>query len=203
MIHIWHFYKDLEGEWITICFLLCLFTRLVVTLLMLQRQPNQTEIDIFIRGAIGAVRTSKLDKTPVKSALHRCRLLFFKIKVRPRSCRSYPIWSPCSYIQILCRFQKCKQKVPSPSLLSSVMKNNPLPQQERFFSASIRVIFHYRGVMVEELFAHIFGIYIKFGYLFGRHGNIAPIFLYDYAIILSTFGLRLKFLNFCLHYKKF
>ena len=25
----------------------------------------------------------------------RRRLLFFKIKVRPRSCRSYPIWRPC------------------------------------------------------------------------------------------------------------
>ena len=105
-------------------------------------KSNGVKIDIFKRGAIGAVRTSKLDKTPVKSALHRCRLLFFKIKVRPRLCRSYPIRSPCSYIQILCRFQKCKQKVPSPSLLSSVMKNHPLPQQERFFSSSIRVIFH-------------------------------------------------------------
>ena len=30
-----------------------------------------------------------------------------------------------------------------------------------------------------------------------------PIFLYDYGVILSTFGLRLKFLNFCLHNKKF
>ena len=30
-----------------------------------------------------------------------------------------------------------------------------------------------------------------------------PIFLYDYAVILSTFELRLKFLNFCLHNKKF
>ena len=29
-----------------------------------------------------------------------------------------------------------------------------------------------------------------------------PIFLYDYGVILSTFGLRLKFLNFCLHNKK-
>ena len=32
---------------------------------------------------------------------------------------------------------------------------------------------------------------------------IGPIFLYDYGVILSTFGLRLKFLNFCLHKKKF
>ena len=31
--------------------------------------------------------------------------------------------------------------------------------------------------------------------------NIGPIFLYDYGVILSTFGLRLKFLNFCLHNK--
>ena len=96
---------------------------------------------IRFRGA-AAAHAPKPGKTPIMSAQSRCRLLFFKIKVRPRSCRSYPIRSPCSYIQILCRFQKCKQKVPSPSLLSSVMKNHPLPQQERFFSSSIRVIFH-------------------------------------------------------------
>ena len=48
-----------------------------------------------------------------------------------------------SYIQILCRFQKCKQKVPPPSLLSN--EKSPFKT-------------------VEELFAYIFGIYIKFGY---------------------------------------
>ena len=35
------------------------------------------------------------------------------------------------------------------------------------------------------------------------HASLSgPIFLYDYGVILSTFGLRLKFLNFCLHNKK-
>ena len=34
------------------------------------------------------------------------------------------------------------------------------------------------------------------------HEDYGPIFLYDYGAILSTFGLRLKFLNFCLHNKK-
>ena len=49
-----------------------------------------------------------------------------------------------SYIQILCRFQISKWKVPSPSLFST--KNHPL-----------RKIFLI-------LFAYFFGIYIKFGY---------------------------------------
>ena len=35
-----------------------------------------------------------------------------------------------SYIQILCRFQKYKRKVPPPSLL-----NHPLPPKGRFFSS--------------------------------------------------------------------
>ena len=41
----------------------------------------------------------KLDKTPNTAARRLCRRrnLSFKIKVRPRSCRSYPIWRPCTY----------------------------------------------------------------------------------------------------------
>ena len=50
---------------------------------------------LSIRGATGVARPPKLDKTPIKAA-HCCcpRLLFFKIKVRLRSCQSYPIWCP-------------------------------------------------------------------------------------------------------------
>ena len=55
----------------------------------LDRQTNN------IRGATGAARAPKPGKTPRMAACRRCRcLLFFKIKVRPRSCRSYPIWRP-------------------------------------------------------------------------------------------------------------
>ena len=57
-----------------------------------------------------------------------------------------------SYIQILCRFQKCKQKVPPLSLLS----NEKLP-----FTPPKEDFSHPLGV---KLFAYIFGIYIKFGY---------------------------------------
>ena len=37
----------------------------------------------------------KPGKTPTMAARCRRRLLLFKIKVRPRSCRYYPIWRPC------------------------------------------------------------------------------------------------------------
>ena len=51
---------------------------------------------ILFRGANGAVRVPKQDKTPIMVPHCRChhRLLFFKIKVRLRSCQSYPIWHP-------------------------------------------------------------------------------------------------------------
>ena len=55
------------------------------------------------RGATGAAHAPKLDKTPMKVARRRCRrrLLSFKIEVRTRSCRSYPIWHPWStYIPV-------------------------------------------------------------------------------------------------------
>jgi hypothetical protein len=54
---------------------------------------------IALRGATGAARAPKLDKTPNMVARRRCRRrnLFSKIKVRPRSCRSYPIWRPWPY----------------------------------------------------------------------------------------------------------
>jgi hypothetical protein len=42
------------------------------------------------------------DKTPTMAA--RRRLLFFKIKVRPGSCRSYPIWRPCIYSEKATKF---------------------------------------------------------------------------------------------------
>ena len=50
------------------------------------------------RDATGAARSAKPVKSPIMAA-HRCccrRLLFFKIEVRPRSCRSYHIWRPCT-----------------------------------------------------------------------------------------------------------
>ena len=47
------------------------------------------------RGATGAARAPKPGKTSIMAARRRCRcLLFFKIEVRPRSCRSYHIWRP-------------------------------------------------------------------------------------------------------------
>ena len=48
------------------------------------------------RGATVAARATKPGKTPIMAAPRRCRhrLLFFKIEVRPRSCRSYHIWRP-------------------------------------------------------------------------------------------------------------
>ena len=54
------------------------------------------QIFIKLSGATGAARAPKPDKTPIMAARHCCcrRLLFFNIKVRPRSCRSYHIWHP-------------------------------------------------------------------------------------------------------------
>ena len=65
------------------------------------------------------------------------------------------------YIQILCRFQKSKRKVPPPSLPCT--KNHPLPPKRSEKNLPLkRVIFQCRVVTVEELFAYIFGICIKF-----------------------------------------
>ena len=49
------------------------------------------------RDATGVARSPKPDKTPIMAARRRC-LLFFKIKVRPGSCRSYHIWRPCNWL---------------------------------------------------------------------------------------------------------
>ena len=53
-------------------------------------------ITMNFRGATGAARAPKPGKTPIMAARRRCRhrFLFFKIEVRPRSCRSYHIWRP-------------------------------------------------------------------------------------------------------------
>ena len=70
-----------------------------------------------------------------------------------------------SYIQILCRFQKCKRKVPPPSPLST--QKSPFTTPKEDFSHPLggkRVIFHFLGATVEELFDYIFGIYKRFGY---------------------------------------
>ena len=44
-------------------------------------------------------RAPKQGKTPIMVACHcyRRRPLFFKIELRPRSCRSYHIWHPCTF----------------------------------------------------------------------------------------------------------
>ena len=50
---------------------------------------------ITYRGATGAARAPRLDKTTNTAARRRrCRRrpLFCKIEVRPRSCRSYRVW---------------------------------------------------------------------------------------------------------------
>ena len=50
--------------------------------------------------AIGAARAPKPDKISIMADHRCCRrcLLFFKIKVRPGSCRSYHIWRPCNWL---------------------------------------------------------------------------------------------------------
>ena len=57
---------------------------------------NSGQPQIHCRGTTGAARTPKPGKTPIMAVRRRCRLLFFKIEVRPRSCRSYHIWRPCA-----------------------------------------------------------------------------------------------------------
>ena len=49
------------------------------------------------RGATCTECAPKPDKTPIMVVRLRGprRILFFKIKVRPRSCRPYPLWRPC------------------------------------------------------------------------------------------------------------
>ena len=54
--------------------------------------PTTTWSHNHVRGATSAVRAPKPGKTPIMAT--RCRLLFFKIEVRPRSC-------PQFYIQLV------------------------------------------------------------------------------------------------------
>ena len=66
-------------------------------------------IDIWTdnRGATGAARAPKPGKTPIMEARRHCHrhLLFFMIKVRPGSCRSYPIWRPrITFNHLRCHF---------------------------------------------------------------------------------------------------
>ena len=54
---------------------------------------SNNELQVYlIRGATGKAHAPMPDKTPI--TVMRRRFLFFKIKVRPRSCRSYPLWRP-------------------------------------------------------------------------------------------------------------
>ena len=53
---------------------------------------KMNKLDKF-RGATSAARAPKPGETPIMAASRRC-LLFFKIEVWPRSCRSYRIWRP-------------------------------------------------------------------------------------------------------------
>ena len=88
--------------------------QLICMLLIILRKTSVTSIEILFsnlnavincvtcvatnnsRGATCAVRAPKPGKTPIIVGRCRCcrRLLFFRIKVRPRSCRSYHIWRP-------------------------------------------------------------------------------------------------------------
>ena len=57
---------------------------------------SNNELQVYlIRGATGKARVPMPDKTPIM--VPSCRFLFFKIKVRPRSYRSYPLWRPCLF----------------------------------------------------------------------------------------------------------
>ena len=75
-----------------------------------------------------------------------------------------------SYIKILCRFQKCKRKVPPPSPWISFLRFFPLVPQSRFWKKKKN-----RG----ELFPCIFGIYIKF--VLKNHLILTPFDLVDVA----------------------
>ena len=66
-----------------------------------------------------------------------------------------------SYIQILCKFQKSKQKVPS---LFTQKSPFTLLKDEKNLPLGDLLVMRGRGGTVEELFAYFFGIYIKFGY---------------------------------------
>ena len=81
---------------------------------------------------------SSMLSTLVTQPMMQCRL-------NPRELRSM-----VSYIQILCRFQRSKQKVPPPSLPCT--KKSPFTPKDK------------ENLGVEELFAYFFGIYIEFGY---------------------------------------
>ena len=95
---------------------------------------------IDIRGATGAARAPKPGKIPIMAAnRRRCRhLLFFKIEVRPRSCRSYYIWRPWLHVYknkiwnligIICLsqiwFDASKKKLNSASLGNSMASLTP------------------------------------------------------------------------------
>ena len=83
---------------------------------------------IYCRGANGTARAPKPGKTPIMAARRGCRrrLLFFKIEVRPRSCRSYHIWRPwarCKFIKV--QFNQSNEiKWPFWSFLTKVMKSS-------------------------------------------------------------------------------
>ena len=49
------------------------------------------------RGATGTARAPKPGKAPIMTARRRCRLLFFKIEVRPRPCRPYRVRRRCIF----------------------------------------------------------------------------------------------------------
>ena len=55
-------------------------------------------IPVHHRGASSAAYASEPDKTPIIAVRGRCRLFFFKIKVRPGSCWSYPVWHFCTIL---------------------------------------------------------------------------------------------------------
>ena len=95
---------------------------------------NVTELVKFVyvirldhRGATGAARGPKPGKAPIMAARHRCRLLFFKIEVRPRPCRPYRVRRCCKMLGR--KFQFLTQKW---SLICWISKLEPENSHFRF-----------------------------------------------------------------------
>ena len=75
--------------------------RVLKSRVFLQRQIWIVNIT---RSATQAARASKQDKTRC------CRILFYKIQVRPRFCRSYPLWHPWLLQKLFKKYQQWKHK---------------------------------------------------------------------------------------------
>ena len=100
-----------------------------------------------IRGA----RAPKPDKTPNTAAFRCCRrcprchrcVLFCKIKVRPRSCRSYPLWRPWTFVEYWWDWQIAKNTSSNHIYDKNKPKETPVNREElpnvntRFYSKHV------------------------------------------------------------------